>query len=530
MAPSSLFVLGKTLGIHPAGGLAQLSRQFLGHTLPRGAMTITAVAAFVAGVAATAAAWQGSPDPGVITEEPGGRVLAVSPTGFAWQAGIRSGQVVVSFTRADVGWELVTSDGTASYTSRAAPAQQALGDSLPIGIGSLALGTLALMARKTRRDLVVPTASLALALGAVPLWLLGNPQLSTAAMLGAAGVPAGWVVSKLPVSAAIRAAAIAALAVGLALWATERLAGGPNYSSLEALREPLALWSTGAVLAIRVARPVFSGTPVNVTRPALFDLAIVGGLAAISVSLVVIDALTPVELGVGLLIVLLVVPALRRTAGPALQKMLLGDIREHARAEGADEERGKLARQIHDEHLQELTAVIRRLEVKAGTEAERDDLRDLASRLRIVASDLRPPVLEDFGLPGALAYLAEQANSEDCAVVARTETANTFDRSQRPPEDVELAVYRIAGEALINAKRHAQASHIELRASIARDAISVEIADDGLGVTPAQLRSAASRNRMGVGSMRRRANAVDAAFSIKGSAGGGTTVRLEWHE
>ena len=518
-----------TLGIPLREGLAQLSRQFLRHTLPRAAMTITAVAAFVAGVAATAAAWQGSADPGVSMEGPGGHVLAVSPTGFAWQAGIRTGQVVVSFTRAEVGWELVASDGTSSYTARAAEAQSALSDSLPIGLGSLVLGTLALLARRTRRDWVVPVASLGLALGAVPLWLLGNPGLSTAAMLGAAAVPAGWLVLRLPVPDAVRAGAMVALAVGLWLWAAARVSGSADYGGLESIREPVVLWSTVAVLALRVARPVFSGTPVNVTRPALFDLAIVGGLAAISVSLVVIDALTPVELAIGLLLVLLVLPAVRRRAGPALQKALLGDIREIARAEGADEERGKLARQLHDEHLQELTAVIRRLEVKAGTEAERDDLRGLAGRLRGVASELRPPVLEDFGLPGALAHLAEQANSEACSVVARTQPSTSLDRRHRPPEDVELAVYRIAGEAVLNAKQHAHAAHIEIRASIAQDAISVDVADDGMGVTPAQLRSAASRNRMGVGSMRRRAAAIDADFSIKGAEGVGTTVHLEWH-
>jgi signal transduction histidine kinase len=275
-------------------------------------------------------------------------------------------------------------------------------------------------------------------------------------------------------------------------------------------------------------RPVFSGEHKNATRPGLRDLAIVGGLAAISVSLVVIDALTPAEIGAGLLVVLLVLPPLRRTAGSALQKALLGDIREHARAEGADEERAKLARQLHDEHLQELTAVIRRLEVKAGTEAERDDLRDLAGRLRTVASDLRPPVLEDFGLPGAFVYLAEQANTPDCAVVAKAAGSTSLDRAQRPPEEIELAVYRIAVEALRNAKEHARASSIELRATVAREALSVEIADDGVGVTAADLRSAASRNRMGVGSMRRRASAIDADFSIKGSSSG-TTVRVAWH-
>jgi Signal transduction histidine kinase len=347
-------------------------------------------------------------------------------------------------------------------------------------------------------------------------------------MFASAAVPAGWVASRLPGPRSIRAGAVVGLAIGLGYWASERLAGGANYAGSEAIREQLVLWSTGAIVVVRVVRPVFSGTPMNLTRPGLLDLAIVGGLAAISVSLVVIDALTPAEIGAGLLLILLVLPSVRRTAGSALQKALLGDIREHARAEGADEERAKLARQLHDEHLQELTAVIRRLEVKSGTEAERDDLRDLASRLRIVASDLRPPVLEDFGLPGAFAYLAEQANSEDCAVVAHTEGSTGLDRSQRPPEEIELAVYRIAAEALRNATRHAQASLIELRATVDREAVTVEIADNGVGVTPADLRSGASRNRMGVGSMRRRAAAIDADFSISGSSSG-TTVRVAWH-
>jgi signal transduction histidine kinase len=489
-------------------------------------LTATAVGAFVAGVAATVAAVEGEADPGVVMEAPGGHVVAVATTGFAWQGGVRPGQVVVSVSRAENGWELETYDGAQTITVRAGPAEQALRDSLPLALAALAAGALALLLRQTRRDWVVAAGSLGFLLASTPLWLSGNPDLSTAAMGAAAAVPTGWLASRVP-GRRIRTVAWVVVLSILALWAIQRSSAGDWYPALETVRGGSALLATGAVIAARIARPALSDEPLTMTRPAFFDLLAVGGLAAMSVTLVALDAVSPILLGAGLILVIVLLPVARRAIGRRLQNAVFGDVREHARAEGADEERSRLARELHDDHLQELVGVIRRLEVVPGTEDEREDLRDLAGRLRTVASELRPPVLDDFGLPAALEFLAEQTILGGCAVTVGLDDQTGLDARQRPPEDIELAMYRIAGEAIANAVRHARASCVTISGSVSPDAVELRIADDGVGIDAREIREAARRNRFGLSSMRHRARAIDADLEIEGT-GAGTTVTVRW--
>src|SRR4029079_10817486 len=124
---------------------------------------------------------------------------------------------------------------------------------------------------------------------------------------------------------------------------------------------------------------------------------------------------------------------------------------------------------------------IRRLEIMPGTEAESEDLRNLAGHLRNVATELRPPVLDDLGLPAALDYLAEESTSNppaarrDCLAEEATSTAlpgsadivdkTVFGAERRPPADVELAMYRIASEAVGNAGRHSGGTRVPIRGS-----------------------------------------------------------------
>jgi two-component system sensor histidine kinase UhpB len=102
-----------------------------------------------------------------------------------------------------------------------------------------------------------------------------------------------------------------------------------------------------------------------------------------------------------------------------------------------------------------------------------------------------------------------------------------FDPARRPPEDVELAVFRIAQEAVLNSVRHAQPSAVLITGSIEPDAIDLRISDDGTGLTPGRLKAASSKGRIGLASMRRRAQAIGAELSIDGREGG-TVVRVQW--
>jgi signal transduction histidine kinase len=509
-------------------GVAHLRFQQPGATLRRVAMTIAAAGAFVAGVMAVGAVLEGQTDPGVLAEGPGGRVLAASPTGFAWAAGIRAGQLVLRSAPAEAGWSLQTEDGAATYSVEAAPSEQALRDSAPLALASLGFAILTLLLRRTRRDWVVASGSLAIAFASIPLAIQGNPQVSTLAMAASLGLPAGWLAARGHGGTVRHVLSAGIVLAFVAWWAVARQAGWDDYIRLESVRGLVAVAATVAVLLVSAFRPSLDSWPVNLTRPAFLDLAVLAALAVFSVSLLAADMISPIVLGVGLVAVLVVVPVVRRRYAGSVEQAILGDLREHARAEGADEERARIAREMHDDHLQELVGVIRRLEIKPGTEAERNDLRELAARMRELASELRPPVLDDFGLPGALEYLAEHSGSPTCPVTVSVTNTTRLDREQRPPADVELALYRVVSEAVSNAIRHANARRVDIGGEIGARAVLLEVMDDGIGVTHEALRAASRRNRMGVGSMKRRAAAIDADFSIR-SRGPGTSVRVAWH-
>jgi signal transduction histidine kinase len=226
-------------------------------------------------------------------------------------------------------------------------------------------------------------------------------------------------------------------------------------------------------------------------------------------------------------VLLAVFPGTRQRLATPIEYLLLGDVRQQAAAEATELERARLARELHDVPLQELAAVIRRLEIVPGTEVENENLRALAGHLRNVATELRPPVLDDLGLPAALEFLAEETTTPTMPVTAEVADDTGFSMDRRPPTDVELAMFRIASEAVGNSVRHSGGSAVQVRASVAADRVEIEVADDGGGLPTETSREATKRKRFGLASMRRRAEAIDAEISIDGSAKG-TTVRVVW--
>jgi signal transduction histidine kinase len=110
-----------------------------------------------------------------------------------------------------------------------------------------------------------------------------------------------------------------------------------------------------------------TGQPLRLVRPRLFDVLIVAGLALVAVvagTLLQLPALVPILV---IAFLLALIPGTRqRLAGP-IEYLLLGDVRQQAAAEATEAERARLARELHDVPLQELAAVIRRLEIVPGT-------------------------------------------------------------------------------------------------------------------------------------------------------------------
>ena len=526
MGESPPWESGRTLG-WVAKGSAHLRRAAPGYTLRRAALAAIAIGAFVAGLEATSVALQGEADAGVVAGSPGGLVSAVSPAGFAWRYGIRPGQAVVSVTPADDpgGWRLETTDGAQRFVAAAAGADAGLRASLALGLVALAAGGLALLLLRTRRQWVAPAVAIAFAAASTPVGLQGSPTLSTPILAVACLVPTAWAIGRL--TRGWRSASGLGVAVVLALgwWAAARIGGWVGYEEAEAIRGTFAAWGTVVLVIDRAVLPGLSEQPMLLIRPSLVDVVAVAALAGGALALVNLLDVPPIIVAIFVVLAFVARPLVRdrlRAIGDAV----LADVRAQAKAEAVEAERARLARELHDVPLQELIGVIRRLEVLPGAEAESDDLRALAGHLRNVAMDLRPPVLDDLGLAAGLEYLAEQTTSDDRPVAAVITAERSLDPARRPPSDVEFAMFRIATEAVTNSIRHAGATSIEIRAVIEPKRVELVVTDNGSGLDAGSAAFARGKH-IGVSSMRRRAQAIDADLSMT-DARPGTRVRALW--
>jgi PAS domain S-box-containing protein len=196
-----------------------------------------------------------------------------------------------------------------------------------------------------------------------------------------------------------------------------------------------------------------------------------------------------------------------------------------------EEERTRIAREIHDEVGQALTALKMDLawlgkkvpprgkpvrEKLLGMEGVIDATMDALHR---ILAELRPGVLDDLGLPAAIRWLAEEFKRRagiDCTV--------QITGGDPPLESGQAtAVFRILQEALTNVARHAQARHVEIRLHVLPTAFELVVTDDGRGITPSELTASGT---LGILGMRERALTWHGRVTVHGEAGRGTTVRV----
>jgi two-component system sensor histidine kinase DegS len=201
--------------------------------------------------------------------------------------------------------------------------------------------------------------------------------------------------------------------------------------------------------------------------------------------------------------------------------------------EAQEAERTRLAREIHDGPAQALANAIFRAELvqrlldrdETQARAELGQLKSLLSRelrgVRAYLSQLRPPLLADHGLSGAIAEAADQASTA-LGVPVHLELDDGVDTL---PETVEVVTLRIIQEALQNARKHGQPSEIRVR--MARDAAGwvVEVRDDGRGFD-ADDPPVGGRRHFGLQFMRERAELIGARFEVRSSPNLGTAVRM----
>ena len=190
-------------------------------------------------------------------------------------------------------------------------------------------------------------------------------------------------------------------------------------------------------------------------------------------------------------------------------------------------ERKRVARDLHDEVNQALTALLLRLEAAAQhapeeLRAEIDETKQLANQAMMelldLARQLRPTTLDDHGLAAAL---ATQVRDYDRSGPARA-TLELDQDLKDLPQDVEVVIYRVAQEALTNATRHSKAEHIDVSLGRIDSKVVLQVWDDGTGFAFAD-----ETKGLGLSGMRERALLVDGSLVVDSSPGKGTTVRLE---
>jgi hypothetical protein len=194
-----------------------------------------------------------------------------------------------------------------------------------------------------------------------------------------------------------------------------------------------------------------------------------------------------------------------------------------------EDERTRIAREIHDSLGQALTAL--KLELAAAQDAAAEEAPALGARLeetalmvddlvksvRRIASDLRPPILDQLGLPAAVEWLAQdfaRRTGIHCnATILPTTGAIT--------DELATAIFRIVQEALTNVLRHAGATQVDVELGVKSGCVTLEIDDDGGGITEA---GTVGPGSLGILGMRERAAALGGVLEVAPRPNGGTRV------
>jgi two-component system sensor histidine kinase UhpB len=205
-------------------------------------------------------------------------------------------------------------------------------------------------------------------------------------------------------------------------------------------------------------------------------------------------------------------------------------------ADVAEAERKRLARELHDQVGQQLTAlginlnIVRTHMPEEAGDAIRSRLDDALSlveqtteRIRDVMAHLRPPVLDDYGLVAALHWYGEQfAQRTGIAVAVEGE-----EPVPRLTTRVESALFRITQEALTNVAKHAQATRVMVSVHVQGETLRLVVADDGIGFDSVPLVRPGAGHGWGLLTMTERAEAVGGRCRIESVPGQGTQVFVE---
>jgi signal transduction histidine kinase len=195
-----------------------------------------------------------------------------------------------------------------------------------------------------------------------------------------------------------------------------------------------------------------------------------------------------------------------------------------------EDERKRVARELHDETTQALAALLMRVDqasdaVRAGKTPALEELRTLATRalddVHRLILDLRPSVLDDLGLASAVQWYADRTLSSR-GVAVRCEVGELPGLT---PE-LETALFRICQEALSNVARHAQASHVLVELRCEGRALCIDVEDDGVGFDLAAVAQREGRPHWGLLGIQERADLLGGRARFDSTPGAGTRVEV----
>ena len=207
----------------------------------------------------------------------------------------------------------------------------------------------------------------------------------------------------------------------------------------------------------------------------------------------------------------------------------------HSVQRAQEEERSRIARELHDDICQRLAGLKYHVEVlEEGVRPTtrrvakqlrgiREELDKSVAEVRRISSNLRPSVLDDFGLVTALGILCK-----DFQAAHAIDTTFRVDpaMSGRIDPESETAIYRIAQQALSNAARHAHATTIALTLGSGEGNLILRVVDNGRGLACAEAESGRTQKGFGLVSMRERAELLGGRLLLESSPGRGTTVSV----
>jgi len=198
-----------------------------------------------------------------------------------------------------------------------------------------------------------------------------------------------------------------------------------------------------------------------------------------------------------------------------------------------EEERARLARELHDDTIQAVIALKQRVQLAQRSVKDQNgkqslkELENLAEQtienLRRLTRALRPIYLEDLGLVTALEMLAREISQVNSLIVDFQKTGN----ERRLSREVELSLYRIAQEALNNVAKHSGATRADLSIRYSDSEITLMISDNGHGfVAPASPTEFAPNGHFGLLGIHERADLIGARLGIESTQGQGTRIEI----